>query len=131
MKSSELTIKEIVQSILNSYSQVFFSTSKLLAVFLLLISFFDYGAGIGGLVAVLIANLLAWLARVIINTFWCRDCMVLMRCWWVWESGLFYQPSPELFLANSGCCRYLLFPYALFFRAWSENTDFPFSVYHF
>jgi urea transporter len=61
MKSSELTIKEIVQSILNSYSQVFFSTSKLLAVFLLLISFFDYGAGIGGLVAVLIANLLAWL----------------------------------------------------------------------
>jgi len=61
MKTNALSGKEIVQSILNSYSQVFFSTSKLLAVFLVLISFFDYGAGIGGLVAVIIANLLAWI----------------------------------------------------------------------
>ena len=51
--------REIVSSVLNSYSQIFFSSSKVLAVFLLVISFFDYGAGIGGLLAVLVANSLA------------------------------------------------------------------------
>lgn len=51
--------REIVSSVLNSYSQIFFSSSKVLAVLLLVISFFDYGAGIGGLLAVLVANSLA------------------------------------------------------------------------
>jgi urea transporter len=97
MKSSELTIKEIVQSILNSYSQVFFSTSKLLAVFLLLISFFDYGAGIGGLVAVLIANLLAWLLGY--NKYFLVSGLYGFNALLVGLGvGLFYQPSPELFL---------------------------------
>ncbi len=50
---------EALSSVLNSYSQVFFSTSKVLALCLLFISFFDYGAGIGGFIAVVIANLLA------------------------------------------------------------------------
>ncbi|TNF40622.1 MAG: peptidase M23 [Bacteroidetes bacterium] len=97
MKSSELTTKEIVQSILNSYSQVFFSTSKLLAFFLLLISFFDYGAGIGGLVAVIIANLLAWLLGynkyLLVSGLYGFNALLVGL-----GVGLFYQPSPELFL---------------------------------
>lgn len=97
MKSSELTTKEIVQSILNSYSQVFFSTSKLLAVFLLLISFFDYGAGIGGLVAVLIANLLAW--GLGYNKYFLQSGLYGFNALLVGLGvGLFYEPSPELFL---------------------------------
>ena len=60
MRGLTLVGKDVLHSILNSYSQVFFSTSKLLAVLLLVISFFDYGAGLGGLIAVVIANSLAW-----------------------------------------------------------------------
>ena len=97
MNTNTLTGKEITNSILNSYSQVFFSTSKLLAVFLLLISFFDYGAGIGGLVAVLIANLLAWLLGynkyLLISGLYGFNALLVGL-----GVGLFYQPSPELFL---------------------------------
>ena len=97
MKANALSGKEIVQSILNSYSQVFFSTSKLLAVFLLLISFFDYGAGIGGLVAVLIANLLARLLGY--NKYFLVSGLYGFNALLVGLGvGLFYQPSPELFL---------------------------------
>lgn len=89
--------KQILKSILNSYSQVFFSTSKLLAVFLLLISFFDYGAGIGGLVAVIIANLLAWLLGY--NKYFLVSGLYGFNALLVGLGvGLFYQPSPELFL---------------------------------
>jgi urea transporter len=98
MKTSELTNgKEIVHSILNSYSQVFFSTSKLLAVFLLLISFFDYGAGIGGLLAVLVANTLAWVLGynkyLLVSGLYGFNALLVGL-----GVGLFYQPSPELFL---------------------------------
>jgi urea transporter len=60
MTGNTLTGKEIISSILNSYSQIFFSKSKVLAVLLMVISFFDYGAGMGGFVAVIIANFIAW-----------------------------------------------------------------------
>jgi hypothetical protein len=51
MEKNTLQIgKEILVSLLNSYSQIFFSTSKVLAVSLVVISFFDYGAGIGWLI---------------------------------------------------------------------------------
>jgi urea transporter len=97
MKGNKLTGKEIIQSVLNSYSQVFFSTSELLAVFLLLISFFDYGAGIGGLMAVLIANFLAWILGynkyLLVNGLYGFNALLVGL-----GVGLFYQPSPALFL---------------------------------
>jgi urea transporter/murein DD-endopeptidase MepM/ murein hydrolase activator NlpD len=97
MKTNTLSGKEVVQSILNSYSQVFFSTSKLLAVFLVLISFFDYGAGIGGLVAVFIANLLAWILGynkyLLVSGLYGFNALLVGL-----GVGLIYQPSPELFL---------------------------------
>lgn len=89
--------KEILNSVLNSYSQVFFSTSKLLAGFLILISFFDYGAGLGGLLAVLIANALAWYLGynkylVSVGLYGFNALLVGLGV------GLFYQPSVEVFL---------------------------------
>lgn len=97
MKSYPLTGKEILNSILNSYSQVFFSTSKLLAVLLVLISFFDYSAGIGGLLAILIANLLAWSLGY--NRYFLVSGIYGFNALLVGLGiGLFYQPSPELFL---------------------------------
>ena len=97
MKSYPITGREILNSILNSYSQVFFSTSKLLAGLLVLISFFDYGAGIGGLVAILVANLLAWSLGY--NRYFLVSGIYGFNALLVGLGiGLFYQPSPELFL---------------------------------
>ncbi len=44
---------------LNSYAQVFFSKNKVLAILLLVVSFFDYTAGCAGLLAVVVSILFA------------------------------------------------------------------------
>jgi urea transporter len=53
--------KTLLYSILNSYSQVFFSENKLFAGLLVMVSFLNYQAGIAGLIAVLVSNGAAWL----------------------------------------------------------------------
>ena len=97
MQGNTLSWKDILSSILNSYSQVFFSTSKLLAVFLIIISFFDYGAGMGGLIAVIIANLLAYSLGynkylLSVGLYGFNALLVGLGV------GLFYEPSMQLFL---------------------------------
>ncbi|MCP4121440.1 MAG: peptidoglycan DD-metalloendopeptidase family protein [Bacteroidetes bacterium] len=47
------------EGLLNSYSQIFFSNNKVLAYILLAVSFFDLGAGMSGVIAVLIGQLTA------------------------------------------------------------------------
>ena len=89
--------KDIAQSVLNSYSQVFFSSSNLLAVLLIIISFFDYGAGIGGLLAVMVANTLAWglgYNKYLISTGFYGYNALLVGL----GVGLFYQPSAEVYV---------------------------------
>jgi len=58
-------IKQIFPSfldgILNSYTQIFFSNQKVFAVILLMVTFFDWMAGLSGLLAVLSTNLSAYL----------------------------------------------------------------------
>lgn len=56
-----MKFKHIIASILNSYSQIFFSKNKVFAAFLLVVSFFDLWLGIAGFVSVLVANGLALL----------------------------------------------------------------------
>lgn len=55
----DLSLKEILKGILNSYSQIFYSESILFAFALVLISFFDLFAGFCGLLSVVISNLFA------------------------------------------------------------------------
>lgn len=89
--------KEIIFTILNSYSQVFFSTSKVLAVVLVFISFFDYGAGIGGLIAVIIANLLAYYLGY--NSYYTKSGLYGFNSLLVGLGiGLTFQPSLELYI---------------------------------
>ncbi len=97
MKQRFLIKDQILEPVLNSYAQVFFSKSKLLASFLLFISFFDYGAGIGGLTAVIIANLLA---RVLgYNKFLLHSGLYGFNALLTGLGiGLFYEPSVELYL---------------------------------
>lgn len=45
--------------ILNSYGQIFFSKNPVFAVILLLVTFFDFYAGLAGLLAVVISNSVA------------------------------------------------------------------------
>lgn len=49
------------EGLLNSYSQIFFSLNKVFAIILLIVTFFDIGAGLSGLIAVLIGQLTAYL----------------------------------------------------------------------
>lgn len=97
MRVGTLSREHIIDSFLNSYSQVFFSKSRLLAVLLVIISFFDYGAGIGGILAVLVANLLAWSLgynKYLISTGLYGYNALLVGL----GVGLFYQPSFEVYL---------------------------------
>ncbi len=50
-----------INSLLNSYSQIFFSNNKIFAAILVVVSFFDLNAGVSGLIAVLVANATAYL----------------------------------------------------------------------
>jgi urea transporter/murein DD-endopeptidase MepM/ murein hydrolase activator NlpD len=90
-------IIRITETVLNSYSQVFFSRSSLLAVFLVIISFFDYGAGISGLLSVIIANLLAyWLGY---NEYYLKSGLYGFNALLVGLGiGLFYEPSVQLYI---------------------------------
>ncbi len=49
------------QSLLNSYTQIFFSKSKILGLLIMLVTLFDIRAGLSGIVAVITANLAAYL----------------------------------------------------------------------
>jgi len=54
-------IKLTWDGLINSYSQVFFSNSKIFAFLLLIVSFFDIGAGISGVIAVALCQITALL----------------------------------------------------------------------
>ena len=96
-KNIKIIGKDILFSVLNSYSQIFFSTSKVLAAFLVLISFFDYGAGIGGLIAVAVANLLAYYLGY--NTYFLKSGLYGFNSLLVGLGvGLAFQPSVELYV---------------------------------
>ncbi|MEA2042603.1 MAG: urea transporter [Bacteroidota bacterium] len=57
--SETFSIKKVTATVLNSYSQIFFSENKFFAGILVFISFFDIWAGTCGLIAVLVANITA------------------------------------------------------------------------
>ncbi len=59
MMKCKINLSDLKTAVLNSYSQVFFSSNTVLASILLLVSFFDYTAGISGLLAVMVGIFLA------------------------------------------------------------------------
>ncbi len=54
-------LQQILRSLLSSYSQIFFSDSKLLGAVLLLVSFFSLNAGISGIIAISASHISALL----------------------------------------------------------------------
>ena len=61
MKISVVPYRPLLNGIINSYSQVFFSDNRFFAIILLLVSLIDPNAGMAGLVSVIISTLTAWL----------------------------------------------------------------------
>jgi urea transporter len=55
-----IRIRNIIESIFNSYPVILFSESKLFAAILIIVSFFDYYAGLGGLIGLVTANITAY-----------------------------------------------------------------------
>lgn len=53
--------KQLYHSIINSYSQIFFSDGKLLGLLLLIITFFNLNAGLSGLIAIIVSNATAYM----------------------------------------------------------------------
>ena len=52
--------RTLVYSVLNSYSQIFFSDNKIFAGMLVVVSFLNFWAGLLGLLSVLISSAVAW-----------------------------------------------------------------------
>jgi urea transporter len=61
LKSVSENIILYVEGLLNSYSQMFFSKNKLLAFLILSVSFFDIKAGVSGVIAIAIGQIIATL----------------------------------------------------------------------
>ncbi|MCF8236219.1 MAG: urea transporter [Bacteroidales bacterium] len=86
------TFPSFLRSITNSYAQVFFSHNQVLAVLLMIVTFFDLYAGIGGLAAVIISNGTACLMG--FNRFNIRAGYYGFNSLLVGLGiGLFYQPT--------------------------------------
>jgi urea transporter len=91
------TFPAFLTSIVNSYTQVFFSNSRIFAVILIAISFFDFWAGMSGLIAVMVANGMAYLIG--------YNRQAIRKGYYGFNSllvglglGVYYQPGPEFFI---------------------------------
>jgi urea transporter len=86
-----------IDSILNSYSQIFFSNNRVFAVILVAVSFIDLIAGISGLLAVLFTNATAYLIG--FNRFNIRSGYYGFNSLLVGLGlGIYYNLSPEFVL---------------------------------
>lgn len=86
-----------MSSILNSYSQIFFSDNRIFALFLLVVSFFDLYAGIAGMLAVIISNTAAYLIG--LNRFNIKSGFYGFNSLLVGLGlGIYYEPGPEFYM---------------------------------
>ncbi len=96
-----LKLKSIFPSflsgIINSYTQIFFSNSRIFALILIAVTFFDLWAGLSGLIAVVVANGLAYLIgfnRTNIKKGYYGFNSLLVGL----GLGVYYQPGTEFFI---------------------------------
>lgn len=96
-KSLTGTFPAFMQGVMNSYTQIFFSDSRIFSVILVLVSFFNFNAGTSGLLAVVITHFAAYLMG--LNTENIRKGYYGFNSLLVGLGlGVFYQPGPEYFL---------------------------------
>jgi len=97
IKEANKNIALLTDSILNSYSQVFFSNKQLFAFILIIVSFFDFYAGLAGLIAVVSSNLAALMIgfnrQKIQNGYYGFNSLLVGL-----GLGMYYEFSPEFLL---------------------------------
>jgi len=99
---------QFIDSIVNSYTQVFFSNNRIFAVLLMIVSFFDLQAGISGLIAVLTANGTAYLVG--FNRFNIKSGYYGFNPLLVGLGlGIFYEIGPEFLLILVSASVFTLF----------------------
>jgi urea transporter len=87
----------LISSIISSYAQIFFSKNTLFAIILLIVSFFDFFAGLSGLLAVIISNTTAYLIgfnkfNIKLGYYGFNNLLVGLGL------GVYYQPNFEFFM---------------------------------
>ena len=97
MKNLRYTFPSFLSSVLNSYTQIFFSNSRVFSLILIAVSFFDFWAGVSGVIAVMVTNILAYLIgfnRVNIKKGYYGFNSLLVGL----GLGVYYQPNGEFFI---------------------------------
>ncbi len=96
-KSLKAVFPSFLSSVLNSYTQIFFSNSRVFSLVLIVVSFFDFWAGLSGVIAVMVTNILAY------SIGFNRDN--IKKGYYGFNSllvglglGVYYQPGTEFFI---------------------------------
>jgi urea transporter len=108
-------LHQFLEGLLNSYSQIFFSKNRIFALILVAVTFFDWLAGISGLLSVIIVNgaaLLIGYKRESISQGYYGFNSLLVGL----GLGIYYQPGTGFFIL-------LIFAalFTLFLTIWLEN----------
>jgi len=86
-----------LSSIVNSYTQIFFSNNRIFALVLMAVTFFDVWAGLSGIIAVMVSNILAYLTGLnrqsIKKGFYGFNSLLVGL-----GLGVFYQPGTAFFI---------------------------------
>lgn len=86
-----------ISSLLNSYSQIFFSKNATFSVLLIIVSFFDINAGISGVISVTVTNTIAYLIG--FNRFNIRSGYYGFNSLLVGLGlGVYYEPNLQFFI---------------------------------
>jgi urea transporter/murein DD-endopeptidase MepM/ murein hydrolase activator NlpD len=97
MERIQKLFPHFITALLNSYTQIFFSNNKVFGVIVMVVSFFDFWAGLTGLVAVLVSNIAAY--TIGFNRFNIRSGYYGFNSLLVGLGiGVYYEPGMELFL---------------------------------
>ena len=97
MRNLKHTFPSFLSSVLNSYTQIFFSNSRVFSLILIVVSFFDFWAGVSGVIAVMVTNTLAYLIgfnRLNIKKGYYGFNSLLVGL----GLGVYYQPGTEFFI---------------------------------
>jgi len=89
--------KVTIEGFFNSYAQIFFSQRKVLAVIILIVTFFDFNAGLCGVFGVLASNGIAYAMgfnkyNIASGYYGFNTLLVSLGL------GIYYNPNPELFI---------------------------------
>ncbi len=97
MQKIRILFPHFIHSLLNSYSQIFFSKNLIFASILVIVSFFDLVAGFSGIIAVTITNTTAYLVG--FNRFNIRSGYYGFNSLLVGLGlGVYYEPNIQFFM---------------------------------